>query len=292
MQTPFNELPMLGWYPRHMLKAGEQMRERLKLVDLIVEILDARLPPLSQNPEFDRLFGQKPRFRLFNKGDLVPEAFATAWREHFRNEGVPCAFVDSLHGDQRLKSLPDEWTRFVERQRRERGATRTLYRPIRVMVAGVPNVGKSTLINRLVASRRTRVGPRPGITRAQEWIRLPDGTELLDTPGVMWPAVHDKDHELRLGLAGAIKDDLLGEELLAEFLLEAVLRPCAEKVDWALYGLDAPPAAAHGLLTAVGQRRGLLKPGGTVDTRQAAIILLKDFRDAKLGRITLTNAPL
>ena len=287
MATPFNELPMLGWYPRHMLKAGEQMRERLKLVDLIVEILDARLPALSHNPEFDRLFWEKPRFRLFNKADLVPDAFANSWREQFRREGVPCAFVDSLHGDQRLSSLPNEWTRFVERKRRERGATRALYRPIRVMIAGIPNVGKSTLINRLIATRRTRVGPRPGITRAQEWIRLPDGTELLDTPGVMWPAVQDKDHELRLGLAGAIKDDLLGEELLAEYLLEAILRPSAGDVEWALYGLDAPPDTTHELLTAVGRRRGLLKPGGIVDARQAAITLLKDFRDAKLGRITL-----
>lgn len=286
MQTPFEDLPITGWYPRHMLKAGKDMAERLRLVDLIVEILDARLPTLSRNPMFDKTFGEKPRFLLFNKADLVPEDFVDAWRERIKQDGSPCAFVDALHGDRRLSGLPRRWAEFVKVQRRGRGATNPLLRPIRVMIAGIPNVGKSTLVNRLVATRRTRVGPRPGITRAQEWIRLKDGTELLDTPGVMWPRVQNKVHELNLGLIGAIKEDLLGEELLAEFLHTVLFRESG-RVCWDLYNLDGPPEAPDALLEAVGRRRGLLGPGGNVDRRQSAITLLADFRQGRLGTIPL-----
>jgi len=286
MQSSFDDLTITGWYPRHMLKAGKDMGERLRLVDLIVEILDARLPTLSRNPMFDKLFGEKPRFLLFNKADLVPENFVQTWEERIKEEGTPCAFVDALHGDRQLSMLPARWTEHVKVQRRKRGAQNPLLRPIRVMIAGIPNVGKSTLVNRLVATRRARVGPRPGITRAQEWIRLPDGTELLDTPGVMWPHVQDKLHELNLGLIGAIKEDLIGEELLAEFL-HSVLFACPERTNWELYNLPGPPKIADELLEAVGRRRGLLGAGGTVDHRQSAITLLADFRQGRLGKIPL-----
>ncbi len=287
MQAPFDELPITGWYPRHMLKAGKDMGERLRLVDLVVEILDARLPTLSRNPMFDKLFGEKPRFLLFNKSDLVPPEFVQTWEERIKKEGIPCDFVDALQGDRRLHSRPTRWTEHVKAQRRKRGAQNPLLRPIRVMISGIPNVGKSTLVNRLVATRRARVGPRPGITRAQEWIRLADGTELLDTPGVMWPQIRDKRHELNLGLIGAIKEDLIGEELLAEFL-HSVLLAHSEQTNWGLYNLPGPPETSDELLESVGRRRGLLGAGGIIDRRQSAITLLADFRLGRLGKIPLT----
>lgn len=288
MPAAFENLPVTGWYPRHMLKAGKDIAERLRLVDVIVEILDARLPTLSRNPTFDKLFGEKPRHLVFNKADLVPEDFIKSWTDRLREEGSPCTFVDSLHGDKKLADLPRQWTEHVKAIRKRRGATRPLLRPVRAMIAGIPNVGKSTLINRLIATRRTRVGPRPGITRAQEWVRLPDGTELLDTPGVMWPRVQDKIHELKLGLIGSIKDDLLGEELLAEFLHTLLVRH-AERVRWELYDLDGPCETGEDLVEAVGRRRGLLRGGGEIDTRQSALTLLADFRQGRLGTIPVAD---
>lgn len=288
--APFGDLPVTGWYPRHMLKAGADMSERLKLVDLVVEILDARLPELSRNPMFERLFEGKPRFLLFNKADLAPEDSVAAWRVHFERRRTPCAFVDSLRGGTSLGRLPSRWADRVQLERRERGATRPLLRPVRVLIAGIPNVGKSTLVNRLVATRRSQVGPRPGITRSQVWIRLKNGIELLDTPGVMWPRVHDKIHELKLGLIGAIKEDLLGEELLAEYLHTILLRE-RDRVRWDVYQLETPPETAEQLLEDVGRRRGILKPGGSVDRRQSAIVLLADFRQGRLGRIPLSLLP-
>lgn len=286
----FGDLELTGWYPGHMLKAGGEMRERLRLVDAVVEILDARLPATSRNPAFEALLGDKPRFLVFNKADLVPPEYAAAWTAHLVEEGQACAFVDSLHVGGRPQGLLERWARFVDTQRRGRGARRPLLRPARLMVVGIPNVGKSTLINRMVVRKRAEVGPRPGVTRNQQWVRLTNGMELLDTPGVLWPRIRDKLMELNLALIGAIKDELVGEELLCDFLH---WRLCEQgrAPDWELYGLNGAPGTCEELLLAVARRRGMLAPGGAPDRPRAAAALLKDFRDGRLGRVPLDGLP-
>lgn len=289
MKKEFEKLPLTGWYPGHMLKAGRDMQERLRLVDAVIELLDARLPSTSRNPALAALFGEKPRYLLFNKADLVPPDYAQAWLGELQRQKRPASFVDSLH-DYNLQALVGKWRNFMLDVRRKRGSTKPLLRPLRLMIAGVPNVGKSTLINRLCVGKRAAVGPRPGVTRSQQWIRLKNDMELLDTPGVLWPGFDSKLVELKLALAGAIKDELIGEELLAEFLLEC-LRPHEDSVQWGLYGLDGCPAEVHELLDAVGRRRGLIRAGGVVDTLQSSVALLKDYRDGRLGKIPLDRFP-
>jgi ribosome biogenesis GTPase A len=292
MKIPLEKLPVTGWFPGHMLSANRQMAERLKLVDLVVELLDARIPATSRNPAFDQLFGHKPRCLVFTKSELADQSASASWQAWLEAQGQgggAVFFVDARTGTG-LKRLVPGWHRLVEKRRRESGAKHTLRRPLRIMIAGIPNVGKSTLINRLSVSRRAAVGPRPGVTRNQQWIPLQGEVELLDTPGVLWPKIKDKRTELKLGLVGAIKDELVGAELLVEFLWEWA-RNNAGAMDWSGYDLMALPATSEELLDAVGRRRGILGPGGVVDSRQTADLILREFRDGKLGRITLDPVP-
>lgn len=285
MKTPaFRTLPLTGWYPGHMLKAGREMHERLGLIDLVVLLLDARIPRTSRNPALEEAIAAKPRLFVFNKSDLADPAITREWQAHFATAGEAAAFVDAQHGPgvpQLLPRLQAAW----EEERRRRGATRPLVRPMRIMICGIPNVGKSTLVNRLAQRHKAAVGPKPGVTRAQQWIRLQGGIELLDTPGVLWPRITDKETELLLGLAGTIKDEVIGEELLAEYLW---FRLChgGGQITWNKYGLDQCPADPHALLDTIAQRRGFLRQGGMPDRQQAAITFLADFRSGQLGRVT------
>jgi ribosome biogenesis GTPase A len=280
----FSRLPMTGWFPGHMLKAGRRMQECLRLVDLVVELLDARAPGSSRNPAFRQSLQGRPHFLVLNKSDLAEPAATRRWCEWFTARGERVLAVATADADA-VSRLQGAWHEAVTDARRRRGCTRALNRPVRIMIAGIPNVGKSTLVNRLAVSRRAAVGPKPGVTRQTQWVPLQGGMELLDTPGVLWPRLRNKVHELRLGLIGALADELAGPELLAEFLLCQIARQ--PRVRWDVYGLAAAPATVAELLDAVGRRRGLLLPGGTVDTFRSAITLLKDFRDLRLGRFTL-----
>jgi len=272
-----------------MLRAGRQMREILALVDLVVELLDARIPRTSRNPALGRVFGAKPRCLVFNKSDLADPAMTRAWSEGLRAEGRPALFVDSLSG-RGMDRLVPEWHRLIRAGRGEGGGRLGGLRPLRIMIAGIPNVGKSTLVNRLAERKRAQVGPMPGVTRHQQWIPLAGNVELLDTPGVLWPRFSDKRTELKLALTGAIKDELVGEELTAEYLWDwAAGHP--GRLDFSAYRLDTCPAAAAELLDAVGRRRGLRRPGGAIDTRLSAQTLLREFRDGRLGRVTLDEPP-
>jgi ribosome biogenesis GTPase A len=289
MAPDFLKLPLTGWFPGHMLRAGHQLRERVQLIDLVIELLDARIPETSRNPMFRDLFPAKPRFLLFTKADLADPRTSRLWEQHYRAAGENVHFLDTR--DRRaVVHLPDQWRRIVDAARSERGARQPLHRPLRVLIAGVPNVGKSTLVNRLAASRKAAVGPKPGVTRGVQWVGIRGNVELLDTPGVLWPRLRDKNRELRLAVTGAIKDELVGEELLATFLWYCLSQ---ERVpaEWALYGLSEPPAGPEILIEAIGRRRGLLRPGGYVDRQLSAVALLKDYRDGRLGRFTLDPPP-
>jgi ribosome biogenesis GTPase A len=285
----FDKLNLTGWYPGHMLKAGRDMQERLKLVDAVVELLDARIPSTSRNPTLRKIVEHKPRFVVFNKSNLVTPEYCRRWSAWFRQRGENVMFLDALTGFNVEKLLPS-LKRFVDHQRRSRGATTGMLRSIRLMIVGIPNVGKSTLVNRLVVSRRAAVGPRPGVTRNQQWIRLKNGMDLLDTPGVLWPKICNKRTELKLALVGGIKDDLVGEQFLAEFLWEQM---CLNEgaVDWGLYDLEGPPELPEHLLEAVARRRGILRAGGELDLQKSAVSLLKDYRDGRLGRLELEQVP-
>ena len=288
----FDNLPITAWYPGHMLRAGRQIQSILELVDVVVELLDARIPATSRHPTLARLFGNKPRSLVFNKSELADPAASEAWLRNLRKDGASAVFVDSLSG-RNLERLLPAWRRLVGTGGGggDRGSGRMqALRPVRIMIAGIPNVGKSTLVNRMAESKRARVGPRPGVTRHQQWIPLKEGVELLDTPGVLWPRFSDKRTELKLALTGAIKDELVGEELVAEYLWDwAYAHP--GKIEFTLYGLTSCPETAGELIEAVGRRRGLLRGGGTVDTRLSAQVLLRDFRECRLGRITLDEVP-
>jgi ribosome biogenesis GTPase A len=224
------------------------------------------------------------------KADLADPEASRLWQARWQAQGEQALLLDSPHVAEPAPLLAS-WKEVAERQRRARGATTELTRPVRLMIAGIPNVGKSTLVNRLCESRRARVGPKPGVTRQNQWVPLPGGLELLDTPGVLWPSIRDKEHELRLGLVGCIRDEVLGLELLAEYLWDCLRRQCPQRVKWGLYGLSAPPAAAPEFVAAVARRRGLLRAGGQIDEERTAAAVLKDFREGRLGRMTLELPP-
>lgn len=286
----FNVLSLSGWYPGHMLKAGRVMQEVLRLVDLVIELVDARAPASTRNPRFRQELRSRPALLVATKADLADAEASREWQAHLEAQGESLRLLD-------LPRLTDpgpllvSWKQWALDQRRARGATTELTRPVRLMIAGVPNVGKSTLVNRLCESRRAQVGPKPGVTRQTQWVPLREGIELLDTPGVLWPRIETKEHELRLGLVGCIRDEVLGLELLAEFLWDALRRQPAGRVIWGLYDLPAAPASPEAFMTAVARRRGLLRAGGRVDEERTAMAVLKDYREGRLGRLTLELPP-
>jgi len=285
MKLAFDKLPLSGWYPAHMLKAGREMQRRLKLVDLVVELLDARVPASSRNPAFRELLRGKPVVLVANKADLADPEMTRAWTEWFRRHGESAHFVNARDPSS-ARRLPDRWQDAVLKVREARGLKRAPNRPLRIMIAGIPNVGKSTLVNQLAASRKAAGGPKPGVTRHTQWIALDGQIEVLDTPGVLWPRIRTKSHELKLALVGTMRDDYVGYELLAEFLWAQLSRHAGRK-PWAAYHLAECPESVEEMLEAVGRRRGLLQAGGTVDKERSATIMLKDFRSGKLGRFTL-----
>lgn len=290
-ETGFNDLPLTGWFPGHMLKAGRELQEVVRLVDLAVELVDARAPASTRNPRFRQWVQGRPTVVVAAKADLADPAASRQWQAYFETQGERAAFLD-------LTRLTDpgpllaSWRQTAQDHRRARGATTELRRPVRLLIAGVPNVGKSTLVNRLSRSRRAQVGPKPGVTRQHQWVSIGGDLEALDTPGVLWPQLRDKAHELRLGLAGCIRDEVLGLELLAEFLWDSLRRQPEGRVRWDLYGLAGPPASGEEFLAAAAARRGLFRAGGSVDAERAAAAVLKDFREGRLGRVTLELPPV
>jgi ribosome biogenesis GTPase A len=288
---PFAGMALTGWYPGHMLKATRKMQEAVSLVDLIVELVDARAPASTRNPEIRRSFPNKPFLLVANKTDLADPAASRLWEKWFAEQGERAFFLDSRR-IANVRGLTELWRRIVLESRAARGVTRPLNRPVRLMIVGVPNVGKSTLVNQLHSRKKAKVGPKPGVTRHNQWITLDNDVELLDTPGILWPRILDKKHELLLTLLGIMKDDLILPTLVVEYFCWIV--HClgnSETVAWDALGLTAIPKNGAELLNALAQRRGLLLPGGVPDLDRAAIAIIKDFRNARLGRLTFEMPP-
>ena len=280
------EIRSIQWFPGHMTKTRRMIAANLSLVDAVVEILDARIPVSSRNPEMDRLTGGKPRLLLLNKSDMADERTTRQWLTRLRQQGCAAIAVACRSG-KGIKQFHPALRELLKDQIAQWRAKGLVNRPIHVMVVGIPNVGKSSFINKMAGSKRAKVEDRPGVTRTKQWVKLGDGVEMLDTPGVLWPKFDDQQAARRLAFTGAINDDVLDIEELAMLLLE-YLHDAYPQALTARYKLDLP-AGTEGriLLEELGRKRGMLVSGGEVNTERAAITLLDEFRSGKLGRITL-----
>ncbi len=272
------------WYPGHMTKARRQMQEDIKLIDLIIELVDARVPLSSRNPDIDELGKNKSRLLLLNKADLADEAQNNAWKAYFEEKGFYVVKADSRSGGgmKEVHGLIREACKEKTERDRKRGIKN---RPIRAMVAGIPNVGKSTFINTFAGRACAKTGNKPGVTRGKQWIRLNKDVELLDTPGILWPKFEDQSVGIRLAFIGSIKDDILNMEELALALLKYLMK----RYPGALAGRyqiseEGTPLEILERLAGV---RGCLKKGDELDYMKASGILFDDFRAGRLGRITL-----
>jgi len=272
------------WYPGHMTKAKRMMQEDIKLIDLVIELLDARVPMSSRNPDIDELGKNKARLILLNKADLAEEKQNDAWAEYFRAKGFLVVKVNSRKGGgmKSIHSVIQEACKEKMERDRKRGI---LNRPVRAMVVGIPNVGKSTFINSLAGKACAKTGNKPGVTKGKQWIRLNKNVELLDTPGILWPKFEDQTVGLRLAFIGSIKDEILNTEELAvefiQFMKKYYMGVLAEKYD--IIESDDP----YQCLANIAQSRHCLLKGNELDISKAAILLIDDFRSGKLGRITL-----
>lgn len=272
------------WYPGHMTKAKRQMQEDIKLIDLIIELVDARVPLSSRNPDIDELGKNKSRLILLNKADLADERQNEAWKRYFEEKGFHVVKVDSRNGSgmKNIQNVIQEACKEkIERDRR-RGIKN---RPIRAMVAGIPNVGKSTFINSFAGKACAKTGNKPGVTKGKQWIRLNKNVELLDTPGILWPKFEDQEVGIRLAYVGSIKDDILNMEELALKLI-ALLQERYTGVLNARYGVSEEGTPLS-VLEGIARVRGCLKRGEELDYAKASTVLFDDFRGGKIGRITL-----
>ena len=274
----------IQWYPGHMTKAKRQMQEDLKLIDLIIEQVDAREPLSSRNPDIDQLGQNKSRLILLNKADLADERQNEAWKEYFQSKGFYVVKVDSRNGAgmKTIQNVIQEACKEkIERDRR-RGIKN---RPIRAMVAGIPNVGKSTFINTFAGKACAKTGNKPGVTKGKQWIRLNKNVELLDTPGILWPKFEDQLVGIRLACVGSIKDDILNIEELALWLLEKLKKDYPGFLE-KRYGISEEGTPLE-TLEAIAKARGCLKRGEELDYVKASGLIFDDFRGGKIGRITL-----
>ncbi len=284
------DIPSIQWFPGHMAKTRRLMRESLPLVDIVVELLDARIPASSQNPEVYKLIKNKPRLVLLNKCDTADPQMTRRWCDYFTNCGIAALAVDCRSG-YGLKSFVPMVHQVLQEELARREKKGMAGKSLRMMVVGIPNVGKSSLINRLAGSRRAKVEDRPGVTRGRQWVTLDAGIELLDMPGVLWPKFEDRRVGERLAFTGAVKDDILDLEHLATRLLGLLGRDYPQLLDLRYKTGDITGLEDYELLTLVGKKRGMLVAGGEVNTERAAIAVLDEFRSGKIGRITLEAPP-
>lgn len=272
------------WYPGHMTKAKRMMQENIKLIDLIIELVDARVPLSSRNPDIDELGKNKARLIILNKSDLAEERWNEAWTEYFKKKEFHVVKVNSRKGGgvKSVQSVIQEACKAKIERDRKRGI---LNRPVRAMVVGIPNVGKSTFINSLAGKAATKTGNKPGVTKGKQWIRLNKQVELLDTPGILWPKFEDQTVGLRLALIGSIKDEVLQTEELAAELIRflAANYPGVLENKYTITAAQDP----YVMLGRIAESRHCLVRGNELDTEKAAMLLMDDFREGKLGRLTL-----
>lgn len=287
-----DEMKTIQWFPGHMAKTRRKIKESLPLVDMVVEVLDARLPLSSRNPELDGIIGAKPRMVVLNKADVAAEGATAKWIAWFAARGIPALAVDCRSGKGLNAFMPTVKRILADKIAgwEQKGMAG---RAVRLMVVGIPNVGKSSFINRLTkGSGKAKVEDRPGVTRQNQWFVIEGGAQLLDTPGVLWPKFDDQETARKLAYTGAVRDEVMDVEELAWGLLKILAesyRPAlAERYKLAEETMDED---AWELLQQIGAKRGMLMAGGAVNTERASVMLLDEFRGGKLGRITLEMPP-
>lgn len=274
---------MIQWYPGHMAKSKKEIVSNLKLVDVVYEIVDARIPKSSRNPDIDDIVKNKKRIILLNKADLADDVITDLWIEYFKEKEIKAVKVNSITGFG-LKEI-NEATQRVCQEILEKKKQKGMIPRLRGMIVGIPNVGKSTFINKLIGSKRAKTGDKPGVTRTLHWIRTPY-FDILDTPGILWPKFDDKKVGIMLAITGAIKDEILNIEEIALNLV-AILKKYYPNYLMSRYKIDKIVDEDFELLKEIGKKRGCLIAGGEVDTLKTSHILLEDFRKGKLGKISL-----
>ena len=283
-----SETMSVQWFPGHMAKTRRIMASNLKLVDIVVELCDARIPQSSRNPEIDKIVGKKPRLMLLNKADCADAAATEQWLTYYRKKGIPAVACDCRSGRGVKNLLPAVREVLAEKIAvwNEKGM---VGRPIRMMIVGIPNVGKSTFINQVAGRKGAKAENRPGVTRGKQWITVDQGLLLLDTPGILWPKFEDPEVGMRLAYTGAVKEDVIDTETLACHFIALLAKYYPQTLS-ERYKLEAPEGAdGYDLLQLAGKKRGYLVSGGEVNTERMAKALMDDYRSGKLGRLTLES---
>ena len=280
---------LIQWFPGHMAKTRKLITEHLKAVDVAAELLDARIPYSSSNPMIQELLGNKPHLVILNKSDLADPVCTAQWEEHFKKQGHPVISMSCTDGKDKktfLRVIKEAASPVLEKWKRRGLRTRSA----RIMILGIPNVGKSTLINFIAGRAMARTANTPGHTRGKQWVRLADGLDLLDTPGVLWPKFEDQEAALRLAATGAIAGDVFNSSEVVMSLLKtlSVMAPAILREKYDIEDTGADPQL---LLEQAGRRRGCLLSGGAIDYDRAETVVLNDFRSGKLGKITLDAVP-
>ena len=271
----------INWYPGHMKKTRELIQENLKMVDLVIEVVDARIPVSSRNPIIDELVKEKKRVIILNKSDLSDKKANDAWAEHFKKDGNLVVTMNCMTGggvNQLLKVL--------EKEEAKKNEEKAVKKPLRMMIVGVPNVGKSSLINRLTGKRSAQVGDRPGVTRGKQWLTLKNGMQLLDTPGILWPKFEDPKTGINLAYCGSIKDEIMDIATLAMELI-GVLATDYPNLLMERYKLEEILEMPLDNMEAIALKRGFILPGKRIDYERCAKTVLDEFRSGKIGNITL-----
>ena len=281
-----NDLPLLQWFPGHMKKAQRLIEENLKLVDIVIELLDARIPISSQNPLLKEILNDKPRLIALAKSDLADKNLTKQWIDKFKEDNINAIPIDSVKGAG-IKTLIEAAKSLAQPKTHKLTSHGAKPRSARAMIVGIPNVGKSSLINRLAGINHTKIENRPGVTRAKQWIKIDNGLDLLDTPGILYPKFDDQEVAMKLAWTYAISDEIHDLEIIVRKLLETL----NEKYPQGLierFKLTSPlPTAGHELLEIIGRKRGCIMKGNIVDVEKAQRLVLNEFRSGKLGRVTL-----
>lgn len=283
-----NNKYQLQWFPGHMAKTRRMIQDNLKLVDVVIELVDARLPLSSRNPDVDKIIGSKPRIVVLNKADIADNSFTIKWLNYFKDKNIKAISANSQTGKGLKKEL-DNAIEIVLADKFKRDESKGIQRhAVKMMVIGIPNVGKSSFINRLSGRAAAKTGDRPGITQTKQWIRIAGKYELLDTPGILWPKFENEDDAKKIAFTGGIKDEILDIEDLAYELLGYLKESYMDSLI-KTYNLSDSDSQLnkYELLESIGRKRGCVISGGEVDTFRTANIVISDFRSAKLGRITL-----
>ncbi len=278
----------IQWFPGHMAKTRRLISESLSQVDLVLELLDSRIPYSSKNPEIEKLLGDKPRIIVLTKSSLADPAATEKWLKHYRSRGIPAVVIDAISG-QGIDALSQS-VRELMSEKLERYSSKGMTgRKLKSMIVGIPNVGKSSLINRLAGGKKAKVENRPGVTLSKQWVPTEIGLDLLDMPGVLWPKFEDQTVGENLALTGAIRDHILDTEEMAMVLCTRLMRsaPDAFMARYKLTPDEVEGLDGYDLFELVGRKRGMLISGGEVNHERCAAMLLEEFRSAKIGRITL-----